>query len=96
MVTSEQTLTWLVLGAILGMFAGLLLRGRVSALVAAFAGAIGAIVAGLLFGLLRLETPPALTGQIVIRAMDLVLALVGAAVAVLVVYVYRRFRRSVI
>lgn len=96
MVTSEQTLTWLALGAFLGVFVWLVVRRRVSLLIAMFAGALGAFVVGLLFGLLRLETPPALAGQISLRVMDLVLALVGAVIAVLLVYLYRRLRRRMI
>lgn len=88
-------LVWLVTGALLGMLAALLLRGRVGVGLALFIGALGAFVAGVLFGLLRLEVPPALSGQIVVRAIDVVIALIGGLVAVLVLVLVARVRRPV-
>lgn len=86
-------MVWLVLGAFFGILIGLALRERVGPGLALVAGAVGAFVAGTLFGLLRLETPPSLAGEIVIRVLDIVLALVGAVVAVIIVGLYRRFNR---
>lgn len=96
MPTAEVTLVWLAAGAVFGLLLAVILSGRVRTLIAVFAGAVGAFVIGLLFGLLRLETPPALAGAISIRLIDVVLALIGAVVAVLVVYLYRRLRRRLV
>lgn len=96
MPTADVTLVWLVAGAVFGLLLAVILSGRVRPLIAMLAGALGAFVVGLLFGLLRLETPPALAGEIVVRVVDVVLALIGAVAAVLVVYLYRRFRRRLI
>ncbi len=90
----SQLITWLVAGLIAGYLAGSIIRGRRMGLLSSLiVGFFGAILGGLIFTLLGIETSPFLETGIVIRWIDLVVAFVGAVVVILLVGILFGWRR---
>src|SRR5260221_10650418 len=87
-----QLLTWIIIGAIAGWLAGLVLRGRhMGTLWNIIIGLIGAIVGGILFNLLKIPIPAALNASIELKLADIIIAFVGAIVVLLIAsLIYRR------
>jgi len=87
----SQLIVWIIVGAIAGWLAGLLMRGRsLGTLTNIIVGLLGALVGGILFTLLHLTVPSFLNGSLTIKVADIVIAFVGAVVVLLVVSLLRR------
>jgi uncharacterized membrane protein YeaQ/YmgE (transglycosylase-associated protein family) len=79
-----QIVTWIIIGAIAGYFAGRVMWGaNFRPLRAIIIGLIGALVGGLLFNFLRISLP--FTQGITITLNDLIVAFVGALVVLFIV-----------
>jgi len=90
----EQLITWAIIGLIAGLFAGLLIRGQRFGLVASIVvGFLGAILGGVLFSVLRIQMPPALSGGITLAWADMLVAFVGAVIILLLFGGFYRSRR---
>lgn len=90
----SQLMTWLIAGLIAGWLVGSLVRGRRMSLLASLVvGFLGAVLGGLVFTLLGIETSPLLAGGIVIRWIDLVVAFVGALIVLILVGILFGWRR---
>lgn len=93
-IDPTAVITWGIIGIIAGALAGFLVRGRrFNWLTSLITGLAGALVGGFLFSLLRLEVPPALAGEITIRLIDILVAVVGAIIVLLLVGLLYGFRR---
>jgi uncharacterized membrane protein YeaQ/YmgE (transglycosylase-associated protein family) len=88
----SQLVTWIIIGAIAGFLAGLLIRGRhMGTLWNVIIGLIGAVVGGVLFNLLHIPIPAALNAGIELKLADIIIAFVGAVVVLLIAaLIYRR------
>ncbi len=81
----EQLVTWILIGMIAGVFAGLLIRGRGLGFTSnVVVGMLGAILGGLLFSVLRLPIPFASSGGITLAWSDIFVAFIGAVLILLV------------
>lgn len=92
----ENLVTWLIIGAISGFLAGLLVRGRrYSTLSSLIIGLVGALVGGLLYTALNLKasTPDVLLKGPQLRWIDFIISFVGALIVFLVVGVLYGFRK---
>jgi len=77
----EQVITWVIIGLIAGLFAGLLIRGRRFGFVTSVVvGLLGAVVGGFLFTLLHLQLPASFAGGITLAWSDIVVAFIGAVI----------------
>ena len=86
-------IVWIIVGAIAGWLAGLLMRGHsLGTLTNIIVGLLGALVGGILFTLLHLSVPSFLNGQLTVKVADIVIAFVGAVVVLLIVSLLRRRR----
>lgn len=82
----SQVLTWLIAGLIAGWVFGSVVPGRRMSLFGSLLiGFLGAIIGGVLYNLLNIETSPVLLTGITIRWIDLVVAFIGALVVLLIV-----------
>jgi uncharacterized membrane protein YeaQ/YmgE (transglycosylase-associated protein family) len=91
MISISQLIVWLIVGAIAGWLAGLLLKGRSLGTVNNIVvGLLGALVGGILFNLLHITLPAIFAQSITIRLEDIVIAFVGAVVVILIVSFLRR------
>lgn len=79
-------IVWIIIGAIAGWLAGLLIKGHSQGTLAnIIVGLLGSLVGGILFTLLRIQVPSFLSGQLTIRLSDIVIAFIGAVVIYVVV-----------
>jgi uncharacterized membrane protein YeaQ/YmgE (transglycosylase-associated protein family) len=88
----EQVVTWIIIGLIAGLFAGLLIRGQRFGFVSSVVvGLLGALLGGFLFSVLRIQMPAAFSGGITLAWADMLVAFVGAVI-ILVLFggIYRR------
>ncbi len=90
----EQVITWVIIGLIAGLFAGLLIRGQRFGLVSSVVvGLLGALLGGFLFSVLHIQIPPALSGGITLAWADMLVAFIGAAIILLLLGGFYRSRR---
>lgn len=90
----EQVITWVIIGLIAGLFAGMLLRGRGLGFVPSIVvGLLGAIFGGFLFSVLGLQLPAAFGGGITLAWSDIVVAFIGATLILLMFGGFYRSRR---
>lgn len=90
----EQVITWVIIGLIAGLFAGVLIRGQRFGLVTSVVvGLLGAVLGGFLFTLLRIQMP--VNGGITLAWADMLVAFIGATI-ILILFggFYRSRRRS--
>ncbi len=88
----SQVITWIIIGLIAGFLANLIVRGRrISSLVAIILGILGAIVGGFLFTIFNIQVPPVLQEGITIRWIDIISALIGAIIILIIfLAIFRR------
>jgi uncharacterized membrane protein YeaQ/YmgE (transglycosylase-associated protein family) len=78
----SELIVWLVIGAVAGLIAGILIRGRGQGPVLnILVGMIGALIGGLLFDVLNIN--PNL-GQLVFTGRDLLAAVIGSMIFLIV------------
>lgn len=88
----EQVLTWIIIGLIAGLFAGLLVRGRRFGLISSIVvGLLGALLGGFLFSVLRIQLP--ITGGLTLSWADIAIAFIGAVIILLLFGGFYRYRR---
>lgn len=86
-ISLSQLIVWLIIGAIAGYIAGLVIRGRRQFLVVNIAvGLIGALIGGVIFNALKINPD---LGQLVFTGRDFVAALVGAVILLIVLRALR-------
>ncbi len=86
-----QLIVWIIVGAIAGWLAGLLMRGHsLGTLGNIVVGLIGALIGGILFTLLHITVPSFLNGQLNVKVADIFIAFIGAVVVLLIVSLLRR------
>ena len=87
----SQLIVWIIVGAIAGWLAGLLMRGRsFGTLGNIVVGLLGALVGGILFTILHITLPSFLNGSLTIKVADVVIAFIGAVIIFLVAGLIRR------
>lgn len=88
----SQIITWVIIGLVAGYIANLIVRGRrMNPIVTILIGVLGAFVGNFLFSLLQLQVSPDLLTGINIRWIDLITALIGAMIVlILFLAVFRR------
>ncbi len=80
----EQVITWVLIGMIAGVLAGLLIRGRGLGFTSSvMVGMLGALLGGLLFSILHIPLPFAFSGGITLPWADIFVAFVGAVIILL-------------
>jgi uncharacterized membrane protein YeaQ/YmgE (transglycosylase-associated protein family) len=92
--TLGQVITWIIIGAVAGLFASVLVRGRGMGLGSSIIlGLIGAIVGGFIFSLLGVQATGPLAGALVIRWIDIVVAFIGALLILMLasIFWHRRY-----
>lgn len=78
-----QLATWLIVGAVAGRLAGILVRGRrMGFLSSVVLGFLGAVIGGVVYTALGLPTPALLAERVPIRWIDLVVAFCGSLVLI--------------
>lgn len=88
----EQVLTWVIIGLIAGLFAGMLIRGQRYGFVSSVVvGLLGALVGGFLVSILGIQIP--VSGGITLAWADILVAFVGAVLILLVFGGFSRTRR---
>ncbi len=91
----QQVITWVFIGLIAGLLAGLLVRGRgLGFTTSVVVGLLGALLGGFLFTVLRIQVPPAFNGGITLAWADMLVAFIGAVIILLLFGTYNRHRRS--
>jgi uncharacterized membrane protein YeaQ/YmgE (transglycosylase-associated protein family) len=91
-LTIAQVIVWLIVGAIAGGLAGMLLRGHsLGRAMDIFIGLLGALVGGVIFSLLHI-TQLNFLDQIKVSLLDIVVAFVGAVVILLIASLINRRR----
>ena len=89
-ITIDQLIVWLLVGALAGSLVGMLVKrtkkgfGHVTNL---GVGLVGALIGGFLFDLFNLNLG---LGQIAISVKDLVAALIGSLIFLLIVFLIRK------
>ena len=89
-ITLDQIITWLIIGALAGSVAAALLTGKRSGygrITNIAVGLVGAIIGGLIFGLLNINI---IQGGITITYQDLIAAFIGAVIFLLLLRFLRR------
>jgi uncharacterized membrane protein YeaQ/YmgE (transglycosylase-associated protein family) len=88
----SQVITWIIIGLIAGYVANLIVRGRrMNPIVTVLIGILGAFVGNFLFSLVQIQVSPELLTGINIRWIDLITALIGAMIVLLLfLAVFRR------
>ena len=91
-ISLSDLLTWIVVGAIAGFLASVLIRGhRMSLLWNIIIGLIGAFIGGLIFSAFHIQFPPALDLKLELRLSQIIIALVGAIIVLFIaMLIYRR------
>ena len=78
-------ITWIIIGLIAGYVANLILRGRrMNPIFTILIGVLGAFVGNFIFSLLQIQESPDLLTGINIRWIDLITALVGAMIVLVI------------
>jgi len=91
--TLEEAITWAIIGLIAGFLAGLLVRGHgFSIITDIIVGLVGAFVGGFVFTLLKIPAPSFLAGGVTLPYFDIVVAIIGAVLVLLVLSIFRRRR----
>jgi uncharacterized membrane protein YeaQ/YmgE (transglycosylase-associated protein family) len=91
----QQVITWVFIGLIAGLLAGLLVRGRgLGFATSVVVGLLGALLGGFLFTVLHIQLPPAFNGGITLAWADMLVAFIGAVIILLLFGTYHRRRRS--
>ncbi|MEP7284887.1 MAG: GlsB/YeaQ/YmgE family stress response membrane protein [Chloroflexota bacterium] len=92
MIQISELITWLVIGAIAGAMANVLLRGRHMGLLAhILLGLVGAFIGGLIFSALHISLPAWTNAKIELQLADIIIAFIGAVVVLAIaLLVYRR------
>ena len=88
--TMDQVIVWFVIGGVAGFIVGLLLKGKKKGygfFSNLLIGLIGAVIGGFLFDLLDIRTG---FGQIVISFDDLIAAVAGSFILLIVLAVLRK------
>ncbi len=79
-----QVITWMLIGLIAGLLAGLLIRGRGFGFISSIGvGLLGALLGGFLFTVLGIQMPSVFNGGITLAWADMFAAFVGAAIILL-------------
>lgn len=88
-ITFGQILVWVIVGALGGALAGMVVRGKLSGFGRygnVLLGMVGAVVGGFIFGLLNIDLG---LGQITITFEDIIAAFLGS---LLILFIIRYFR----
>jgi uncharacterized membrane protein YeaQ/YmgE (transglycosylase-associated protein family) len=81
----SQIITWIIIGLIAGYVANLIVRGRrMNPIITILIGVLGAFVGNFLFSLLQIQVSPDLLTGINIRWIDLITAMVGALIVLVI------------
>jgi uncharacterized membrane protein YeaQ/YmgE (transglycosylase-associated protein family) len=91
--TLDEIITWLIVGALAGSLAGMLVKRRkegFGGLANLGIGLVGAIIGGALFKLLRINL--GLLAAITVSLQEVVAGLVGALVFLAIIWAVRRYR----
>ena len=92
----EQVITWVIIGLVAGLFAGMLVRGRGLGFVSSIVvGLLGAILGGFLFSVLGLQLPAAFAGGLTLAWSDMLVAFIGATLILLLFGGFYRSRRRI-
>jgi uncharacterized membrane protein YeaQ/YmgE (transglycosylase-associated protein family) len=82
----EQIVTWLFIGLLAGYLASVLVRGRKMSIGGSIiVGLVGALIGGLIFTLLQIQVPAALSAGITIRYIDILVSFIGAVIVLALV-----------
>ena len=90
----HQIITWLIVGALAGWFVGTIVKRNKHGfgyLTNLGIGLAGALLGGFVFSLTKVDFG---LGQITVSLRDLVSAVLGSFVLLIVVWIYRRFRKK--
>ena len=88
-----QVVTWVIVGLIAGFLAGLLVRGRRFGMITSIiVGLIGALIGGAIFTVLHISVPAVLNEGVSIRYIDIIVALIGAIIILLILRLFYRYR----
>ena len=89
----SAVITWLIIGAIAGLLAGLLMRGHSFGMIGNIVvGLIGALIGGFLFTVLQIHLPAFFNGGIQLKFSDMLIAFVGAVIILLIASLFYRRR----
>ena len=92
----EQVITWVIIGLVAGLFAGMLVRGRGLGFVSSIAvGLLGAVLGGFLFSVLGIQLPAAFAGGLTLAWSDMLVAFIGATLILLLFGGFYRSRRRI-
>lgn len=92
----EQIITWIIIGLIAGLFAGVLVRGRGIGFISSIVvGLLGALLGGFIFTVLGIQLPAALDGGITLAWSDMIIAFIGAVIILFLFGGFYRRRRGV-
>ncbi len=88
----SQIITWIIIGLIAGYVANLIVRGRrLNPIVTVLIGVLGAFVGNFIFSLFQIQVSPDLLTGINIRWIDLITALIGAMIVLIIfLAIFRR------
>ncbi len=89
-VTTDQIITWLIIGALAGFIVGLILKGRKKGFgffTNLIIGLIGAVIGGFIFDLLNIRTG---MGKLVLSIDDLIAAIAGSFILLIILAIVRR------
>ncbi len=90
-----QLLTWVIIGLIVGLMAGLLVRGRGLGFVSSVVvGMLGSLLGGFLFSVLGIQLHSSFSGGVTLAWADIFVAFVGAVIILLLFGGFYRRRRS--
>lgn len=80
-MTVETLIVWLVIGAVAGTLAGIVVRSSGGLVFDVIVGIAGSVVGGWLAGALNLPLPPGILGTIVAATLGATVLLVGLKIA---------------
>jgi uncharacterized membrane protein YeaQ/YmgE (transglycosylase-associated protein family) len=93
----QQLITWVFVGLIAGLLAGLLIRGQgIGFVLSVVVGLLGALLGGFLFTVLGIQVPPAFNGGIMLAWADMFVAFIGAVIILLLFGGFYHRRRRVL
>jgi uncharacterized membrane protein YeaQ/YmgE (transglycosylase-associated protein family) len=91
----DDVITWLIVGALAGSLAGMLVKWRregFGRLMNLIVGLVGAVIGGFLFRLVKINLGVA--GQITVTSEQVVEAFIGALILLVIVWFIRKLRAA--
>jgi uncharacterized membrane protein YeaQ/YmgE (transglycosylase-associated protein family) len=94
-INPDEVITWLIVGALAGSLAGMLVKGHRTGfgrLLNLAIGLIGALIGGVLFKMVHIDL--GLAGAITITSEEVVEAFIGSLIFLVVVWFIRKLRAA--